>query len=117
MRPVAWLGAPGGRGLALPSAQASPSQVYAPRGVFFNSDIFAVADSGNHRVLIWHSRPEIDGPPADVVLGQPDFNTEGPNARGRGPENGLHLPTALIVVDGRLLVADRVGTITFTRLE
>lgn len=106
MKPLAWLGAPGGRGLALPCAHPTPSQVYAPRGVFFNDDLLAVADSGNHRILIWHGLPESDGYPADVVLCQPGFFTEGPNARGRGPENGLHLPTALLVSDGRLFVAD-----------
>jgi hypothetical protein len=106
MKPLTWLGAPGGRGLALPCAQPTPSQFYAPRGVFFNDDVFAVADSGNHRILIWHAAPERHGQAADVVLCQPDFYTEGPNARGRGPENGLHLPTALMVCEGRLFVAD-----------
>jgi hypothetical protein len=106
MKPLTWLGAPGGRGLALPDAKPSPSQVYAPRGVFFNDDVFAVADSGNHRILLWHGMPEHDNQPADVVLCQPDFFTEGPNGRGRGPDNGLHLPTALMVHEGRLLVAD-----------
>jgi len=106
MKPLAWLGAPGGRGLGLPCAQPTPSQVYAPRGVCFNDDTLAVCDSGNHRVLIWHGVPESDGQPADVVLGQADSYSEGPNARGRGPENGLHLPTAIVLHAGRLLVAD-----------
>jgi hypothetical protein len=106
MKPLAWLGAPGGRGLALPNAQPTPAQLYAPRGIYFDDDLMAVADSGNHRILIWHGVPTRDGEAAAVVLGQPDFHTEGPNAHGRGPENGLHLPTALMVCEGRLLVAD-----------
>jgi hypothetical protein len=106
MNPLAWIGAPGGLGLALPCAHPTASQLYAPRGVFFNDEVFAVADSGNHRILIWHTPPDHDGQTADVVLCQPDFQTEGPNARGRGPENGLHLPTAIMVCKGHLLVAD-----------
>jgi hypothetical protein len=39
-------------------------------------------------------------------LGQPDFYSEGPNAAGRGPERGLHLPTGVGIFEGRLFVAD-----------
>jgi hypothetical protein len=63
-------------------------------------------DSGNHRVLIWRRLPREDGEPADVVLGQPGFAREGPRAGGRGPEAGLHLPTAALVVGDTLWVAD-----------
>jgi hypothetical protein len=80
--------------------------MYAPRGVWLDDQRLIVCDSGNHRVLIWNSVPTADQAPADVVLGQPDFESEGPAARGRGPENGLHLPTGVIVADGKLLIAD-----------
>ncbi len=36
--------------------------------------IVHVADAGNHRLLGWRPRPELDRP-ADTVLGQPDFTT------------------------------------------
>jgi hypothetical protein len=85
-------------GLALPAAAPTPSQFYAPRGVFANDEMLVVADSGNHRVLIWHGVPCSDGAPADVVLGQPDFYSEG--------ERLFKLPTGVIVTDGQLLVAD-----------
>jgi hypothetical protein len=100
------LGAASPGGLALPAANPTESQMYAPRGVFLNEDWLAVADSGNHRILLWRGLPERDGQAADVVLCQPDFVTEGPSAHGRGPENGLHLPTGVAIHDGRLLVAD-----------
>jgi len=93
-------------GLALPSAAPTASQLYAPRGVWFDDDILIVADSGNHRVLIWHGVPKTDGADADVVLGQPDFHSEGPAAGGRSRSNGLHLPTGVLVHDGKLIVAD-----------
>lgn len=104
--PHVWLGAPAHGGLALPAAQPTMAWMYSPRGVFFDDDHLVVADSGNHRVLIWHGLPGHDEQPADVVLGQPDGVTEGHAAGGRGPENGLHLPTGVLIADGRLVVAD-----------
>ena len=105
-RPQVWLGAPAPGGLALPPAAPSMAWMYSPRGVFLGEDHLVVADSGNHRVLIWHTLPDSDEQPADVVLGQPDGHTEGPAAGGRGPERGMHLPTGVLVHDGRLVVAD-----------
>jgi hypothetical protein len=105
-RPLCRLGAASPGGLALPDAHPSPTTLYAPRGVFINSRRIVAVDSGNHRVLIWNRMPYEDGEPADVVLGQPGFTSEGARAAGRGPEAGFHLPTAALVVAGTLLVAD-----------
>lgn len=99
-----WLGAPAPGGLALPSATPSMAWMYSPRAVFLGDDILVVADSGNHRVLIWHGVPTRDEQAADVVLGQPDGTTEG-RATG-GPERGMNLPTGVLVHDGKLIVAD-----------
>lgn len=104
--PQCRLGAASLGGLALPAASPTRSQMYAPRGVFLNEDWLVVADSGNHRILLWHGLPSEDGQPADVVLCQPDFFTEGPKANGRGSANGLHLPTGVAIHNGRLIVAD-----------
>ena len=104
--PQTWLGAPAPGGLALPAASPSMAWMYSPRGVFLSDEHLVVADSGNHRVLIWHGVPDRDEQPADVVLGQPDGHTEGPAAGGRGPERGMHLPTGVLVHEGRLIVAD-----------
>lgn len=106
MRPLVRLGAESPFGLALPSARPTASQLYAPRGVWLDDTHLIVADSGNHRVLIWHGVPETDGAPASVVLGQPDFEREGAAAGGTSVERGLHLPTGVAVVEGRLVVAD-----------
>jgi hypothetical protein len=104
--PDVWLGAPAPGGLALPPATPTLAWMYSPRGVFFDQRHLVVADSGNHRVLIWHGLPSRDEQPADVVLGQPDGTTEGRAAAGSGPENGMNLPTGVLVHDGRLIVAD-----------
>lgn len=103
-QPECWLGAPCSGGLALPSATPAADTLYGPRGVYLDQQRLIVADTGNHRVLIWHAHPTGDHAPADVVLGQPDFTTEGPNHGG--PARGLHLPSDVAVVAGNLVVAD-----------
>lgn len=105
--PLVQLGAKSPGGLMLPEAKPSPASMYAPRGVaFLDGGGLAVCDTGNHRVLIWHSIPGDSHAPADVVLCQPDFYTEGAQAGGRGPENGLHLPCGIAQIQGRLYVCD-----------
>lgn len=104
--PDVWLGAPAPGGLTLPSATPTLAWMYSPRGVYLDDHYLVVADSGNHRVLIWHGVPTTDEQPADVVLGQPDGVTEGRAAAGRGPQNGMNLPTGVFVHDGQLIVAD-----------
>jgi hypothetical protein len=101
-RPRVRLGAEAPGGLGLPDAQPTASQLYAPRGVHLEGDVLVVADTGNHRVLIWHGIPTEHGTDADVVLGQPDFITEG----CRGAARGMRLPTGIAVIDGDLHVAD-----------
>lgn len=104
--PDVWLGAPAPGGLSLPAAKPTMAWMYSPRGVFLGDEHLVVADSGNHRVLVWHGIPSQDEQPADVVLGQPDGHSEGRAACGRGPERGMNLPTGVLVHDGRLVVAD-----------
>jgi hypothetical protein len=106
MTPPVWIGAPAPGGLALPDAKPTAVQMYGARGVWLDDRRLIVADSGNHRVMIWHGVPARDHAPCDVVLGQPDVTTEGPDAAGRGPENGLYLPTGMAVVAGKLIVCD-----------
>lgn len=106
-QPVLWLGAEAIGGLMLPAADPTPSHLYAPRGVWLDDDRLVVCDTGNHRVLIWQNPGSLaDHGDADVVLGQPNFVTEGAHAGGRGPSNGMRLPTGVLVHDGRLVVAD-----------
>ncbi len=65
-----------------------------------------VSDTGHHRVLGWRDVPRADFTPADLVLGQPDFASEGRNAgRGVGPDS-LNVPTGIAIGAGVLAVAD-----------
>ena len=105
-RPVRRLGGAAPGGLILPAASPTPGTMYAPRGVWTDGERVVACDTGNHRVLIWHTFPQQDGAPADVVLGQPDFLSEGPNVAGTDTVRGMNLPTGVAVIDGRLVVAD-----------
>ena len=105
-RPVLRLGGASPGGLALPPASPAAGHRDAPRGVWTDGTRIAVTDTGNHRVLIWPEWPTEDGAPADVVLGQPGFDREGPAAGGTSTRAGLNLPTGIGVVDGNLVVAD-----------
>ena len=71
-----------------------------------DDDHFIVCDSGNHRVMIWNGIPTENGQPADMVLGQADFYSEGPACGHANFASGFHLPTGVIVANGKLLVGD-----------
>jgi len=105
-RPVRRLGAEAPGGLALPDASPTASHMYSPRGVWTDGRTVVAADSGNHRVLIWHTFPDHDGAPADVVLGHADFTSEGPAAGVGDTVRGMYLPTGVAVIGRRLVVAD-----------
>lgn len=108
--PGGWLPSGPGLDLALPSASATPGTLYAPRGVLLDRDgdrtRVIAADTGNHRLLVWPDLPGADGADGAVVVGQPGPRAEGPQAGGRGPERGLHLPTGLARAGDLLVVAD-----------
>jgi hypothetical protein len=84
-----------------------------PEDVFIGHSKLIVADSGNHRVMVWNSVPTTNGARADLVLGQGSFTTCAPNDRN-GDGNGDGAPTASTLfapggvwTDGtRLLIAD-----------
>jgi hypothetical protein len=54
----------------LPSAQG----LRGPQGVWIQGGRLYVADTQNHRVLMWNSIPTQNGQNADMVLGQENFN-------------------------------------------
>ena len=110
--PLRVLGAASAFSLALPDASPTRGHLYAPRGVLLDpvpgtgrTRVIA-ADTGNHRLLVWPDVPATDGADSAVVVGQPGPTAEGPQAGGRGPERGLHLPTGLARAEHLLLVAD-----------
>ncbi|MDP3278770.1 MAG: hypothetical protein Q8Q09_26500 [Deltaproteobacteria bacterium] len=97
----------------------SASTMASPSGIALDGTHLVVADSSNHRVLIWNRLPTRDGQPADIVLGQSDFASSRPNhgSDDRMPRDGLCDADAMgmfepmgVATDGtHLYVADRVN--------
>ena len=82
----------------------------SPQGVWIQNGKLFVADTQNHRVLIWNSIPTQNRQPADVVLGQANFNVAFQPDLTKG-NNDAHANTLLNPVsvssDGvRLYVSD-----------
>lgn len=100
----------GGADPLAPLIKPTDSTLFGPRGATLASahGPLIVADTGHHRLMIWSSIPEDDHTPADILLGQPNFTTEGRNG---GPDDGarrdtLNVPTGVTTYHGKLIVAD-----------
>jgi len=65
-----------------------------------------ISDTGHHRLLGWDRPPTGDDTPADWVIGQPDFEHEGRNAKGAPNAATLNVPTGICAVGPGLAVAD-----------
>ncbi|MAL43281.1 MULTISPECIES: hypothetical protein [Pseudomonadota] len=85
----------------------SPSVLFGPRGACLLPDgSLWVADTGHHRLLGWKTGPKVDNQPADLLIGQPDFVSEGRNAKGAANASTLNVPTGVSPWGKGLAVAD-----------
>jgi hypothetical protein len=97
----------GGFDLALPVVP-SASTLFGPRGAALagpDGPLF-VADTGHHRLMIWHHLPTQDHAPADALIGQADFSREGRNGKGEPSASTLNVPTGVAASGDVLAVAD-----------
>ncbi len=87
----------------------SATSLHYPSGVWSDGQKLVVADAWNHRVLIWHEMPQKHGQAADVVLGQPDFESNEVNVTGIGADptaSSLHWPYGVFSDGKGLWIAD-----------
>jgi sugar lactone lactonase YvrE len=96
------LGQPNLTSNTLNNGGISSSRIYFPSGVFGDGTRLFVADTNNHRVLIWNTLPTSNGQAADLVLGQSFFNT---NAAGTTNAT-LRFPASVYSDGTHLFVAD-----------
>ncbi len=87
------------RGLAAPTS----GTLHSPKDVFFAGSKLVVADTGNHRVLIWNSIPTSNGQAASNVLGQAGFTTA---ATGLS-STAMNGPQGIGSDGTKLLIADK----------
>lgn len=98
---------PAVRGVAEPIRPAADT-LFGPRGVALAAPggPLIVTDTGHHRLLIWNALPERDFTAADLVIGQPDFASEGRNGKASVSAASFNVPTGVSAVGGVLAVAD-----------
>lgn len=75
-----------------------------PSYVHSDGQRIVVADTENNRVLIWNSIPTENGKPADIVLGQDDFNKGGTALEPTAKR--MRAPQGVWIQGNRLFVAD-----------
>lgn len=80
----------------------SASQLAGPAGIATVGDHLFVADSENHRILVFSPIPESSGASASFVIGQPSFET---NHSG-GSQETFFRPWGVAVGGNKLYVAD-----------
>jgi uncharacterized protein (TIGR03437 family) len=80
----------------------------APQGVWIQNGRLLVADTQNHRVMIWNQIPTSNNAAADVVVGQPNFTVApDPNLKPADAKPDRLLNPVSVTSDGqRLIVAD-----------
>jgi hypothetical protein len=102
--PVQILGQPNDT-LALPNSGGPPSAhtMNGPRGVSLDDQHVIVADTGNHRVLVFS---KTGGADAIAVIGQNDFGSVLPNAGGTPSPTSLREPSSTCTDGTRFAIAD-----------
>jgi len=88
------------------SSGNSQTKMNGPRAVFATSTTLFVADTGNHRVLIYNSIPSGPNPSASTVVGQSNFTNNSPNQGGGVNSNTLSQPNDVIAYGGKMYIAD-----------
>lgn len=97
--------------LFLPSTSVSGDQHTIDDGNIGSRDFeysggnFIVADTDNHRVLIYEGFPSPTNRTPKVILGQPDLSTRVTNNGGVSAKS-LNNPVGVRVIDGKLFVSD-----------
>ncbi|ACK64219.1 NHL repeat containing protein [Rippkaea orientalis PCC 8801] len=86
--------------------ETAADRMHWPYGVFYHQGRLFVADTGNRRVLVWNQLPEVNGQPADFVLGQSGMNLRDENGGGTPTAASMRWPHSLAIWQDNLVLAD-----------
>src|SRR5690606_12769924 len=89
-----------------PYGTHSATTMRFPYAVDIDGSTMVVADTANNRILVWDGLPDGSGVPADRVLGQPDFGTNGENRWDQVGDDTFCWPYGLSLHAGRVAVTD-----------
>ncbi len=84
----------------------SSNTLYWPSSVYTDGTKLYIAEYLNHRVLIYNTVPTVDNAPADVVVGQPNMNSNFSNQGGSVGANTLYNPRSVYTDGSKLYIAD-----------
>lgn len=85
---------------------AEANTIYSPRGVFSDGTRLYIADTFNHRVLIYNSIPTSSNASADVVVGQQTMAGNVANQNGSVGANTLNRMFGVFSDGEKLFIAD-----------
>ena len=92
----------------LDTAGTSTNKLDTPLAVASDGNRLLVADSGNHRVLVFNSAVAVNNPTADSVLGQGNFTVGSPNRSSDTPTaESLFSPTGAFFNGVAIWVTDQ----------
>jgi hypothetical protein len=91
------------------SAGSGVNHLNRPYRVFSDGVRMIVSDRLNNRVLIWNSISTTNGQPADVVIGQKDFNSSTANQGAGVNANTLSGPHGVFYDGKRLYIGDNAN--------
>ncbi len=105
--PEVILGLPDNGDQMVVSVKPTPTTIFGSRGgAILEDDSLWIADTGHHRLLGWKKLPTEDNTPADLIIGQSDFYSEGRNAKSEINSYSLNVPTGVTACGKGLAVAD-----------
>ncbi|MGR9108552.1 MAG: hypothetical protein ACU843_16660 [Gammaproteobacteria bacterium] len=106
--PLAVVGAARNPPMVTAGIRPNANTCFGPRGcaLIYEKGPFWVSDTGHHRLLGWKSTPTQDGTPADWIIGQKDFYSEGRNGKAKISAASLNVPTGICASAGGMAVAD-----------
>lgn len=88
------------------ASEAASTSLSGPKGIHFDGTRLFIADTNNHRILIWNSNPATNRQAADIVIGQNNMTDNSPNQNGAVSCATLFRPTSVFVRGNRLFIAD-----------